>query len=168
MQQFFQTLQGKLWIFLSLQFNKATELINETWTLTKPYLEIIWVHIEEMFFYILKYLTLSISFLGKIFSTVLEYSALIKPAFESIYNQNKYQAIGLSLSVLVIMFFWFLMIRHAKRNEMVWKKTWIFIMILFGPVGALTYFFLRKRKLEKQQDKKDIVMMKFFSPMHKD
>lgn len=168
MQQFFQDLQGKLWIFLSLQIDKATEFSTKIWEYIRPYLGNAWDYTLEIYSYLLKYLILSISFLGKIFSIALEYTTLIKPAFENIYNQNKYQAFGLLLILLLIISFWFLMIRHAKKHTIDWKKTWIFTMIILGPIGALAYFFLSKRRIEKQQDRKDKVMMKFFSPMHKE
>jgi len=46
--------------------------------------------------------------------------------------------------------FWIMMIVHAAKHNIEGKAAWIVLMIFTGIVGALIYYFVVKRKFNKQ------------------
>ncbi|KKQ45538.1 MAG: hypothetical protein US63_C0015G0024 [Candidatus Moranbacteria bacterium GW2011_GWC2_37_8] len=174
MQDFFQKLQGKLWIYLVNLFNKSVDLSVNTWQSLEPMRKTLsdyLVTVSSFFNNILDFCLAALvhigSYIEKLSSLAGNEYATAKPIVINWSEKNKLAAAAATLLVLLILFFWFWMIRHAKKNEIVWKKTWIFIMISLGPIGAIIYFFLRKLRVEKKQNEHDRVMMSFFTPMHK-
>lgn len=166
MQHFFQNLQGKIWIYLVNGFEKLIQLSHEYWIFLKPYFENSLNWIKKTFQYLSSSLSYFFSLLQKILNLALnEFNQAIL-VFEKIYNQNKYEGFGIIFITSLVIIFWLWMVVHVRRNEIFHKKLWLAITILFGPIGAIAYYILRKRKLEKEQAKHDKVMMGFFSPMH--
>lgn len=166
MQHFFQEMQGRLWDFLVRQYDSSVNIISGGWNYLEPFLKNALDFTEIKFNFLKELVSLLSGKSGEIFIFALNYLTLARPAFENLYQKNKYEAWGLIIFTIFVIAFWGSMIRHAKRNELSREKTWIFAMIVLGPIGALIYYVFRKRKIEKQQDSHDKVMMGFFSPMH--
>jgi Phospholipase_D-nuclease N-terminal len=65
--------------------------------------------------------------------------------------------LGIILFLLVIsvlaFIFWLFMLIHAIKNPIVDKAVWIIILILFGILGAIIYYFAVKRSFDKQQQR---------------
>lgn len=61
--------------------------------------------------------------------------------------------IGLVLVFLVLgiaaFIFWIVMLVHAIKNQIENKPTWIIVLLLFGIIGAIIYYFSVKRKFGK-------------------
>lgn len=90
-----------------------------------------------------------------------------KPLILDFTQKNRVIAIVSSFAILLILFFWLSMLRHVAKNEESWGKIWIFIVFIFGPLGALIYYFGRKRVLEKKEYEHQRVSLSFFTPMSK-
>lgn len=55
------------------------------------------------------------------------------------------------LAILALLIFWMWMLWHAAKREPTRKKTWVLFVLILGPLGALAYYFGRKRILEKKR-----------------
>ena len=100
-------------------------------------------------------------------ATGKEKYAAVKPVILDFAQKNRVIAIVTSLAILLILFFWISMLRHAAKNEEYWKKTWFFVIFILGPIGALIYYFGRKRVLEKKEYEHQRIALSFFTPMSK-
>lgn len=56
----------------------------------------------------------------------------------------------LLLFFIIALVFWAIMIMHASFNPVGKKAFWISIMVLFGIIGAIVYYFVVKRKFDKE------------------
>lgn len=166
MQQFFQDLQVKLWAWSVQAFEKALAFSNETWNQARPCVELSLERLEKMFAYLSSSFSYAFSLLGDQLTWLLKKSAQLQPAFKSIYQQNIYAATAILIAVSSVLIFWIYMIMHVKKNEVFHKQLWKAVVVFLGPIGALIYYIFRKRKLEKERDRQDKVMMSFFSPMN--
>ena len=92
---------------------------------------------------------------------------ILKPIAIDFSQKNRVAAVVIVLVILLSIFFWIWMLRHAAKNEESWRKTWIFFIFIFGPLGALVYYFGRKRVLEKKEYEQQRVALSFFTPMSK-
>ncbi len=52
--------------------------------------------------------------------------------------------------VILATVFWIMMIVHAARHQIKNKGIWIVVMVLTGIFGAIIYYFVVKRKFNKQ------------------
>lgn len=174
MQKFFQNLQSKLWDSAVDFFNEALLFSDQTWKSAQPWRNNVsdfFGVVSEFLGNVSDYMTVVSSLLrnklGKLIALAdMEYDSTVSFT-ENLSQKSKLTTWITILLLLFLAFFWILMFRHAKRNELIRKKMWLSIIVLLGPLGALIYFFGRKRVLEKQSEKHDKVMMSFFSPMHK-
>jgi predicted neutral ceramidase superfamily lipid hydrolase len=55
----------------------------------------------------------------------------------------------IALGILATVF-WIMMIVHAARHDVENKAMWVILMVFTGIVGALIYYFVVKRKFNKQ------------------
>lgn len=92
---------------------------------------------------------------------------LAKPVVLDFAQKNKIIAAVLGLVTLLLLFFWIKMLQHANQKELVWRKLWLSIVFILGPIGAAIYYFGRKRALEKEEYQHQKVALSFFSPMSK-
>jgi pilus assembly protein TadC len=58
----------------------------------------------------------------------------------------------LAISVFCLVF-WILMLVHAISKPIKQKAVWILIILLFGIIGALVYYFAVKRDFDKKSEK---------------
>ena len=49
------------------------------------------------------------------------------------------------LIVFLIFYFWIKMIIHAAKKDIEAKTVWIVVLVMFGPLGAVAYYFAVKR-----------------------
>lgn len=52
--------------------------------------------------------------------------------------------------IILATIFWIMMIVHAAKHNIEGKAAWIILMIFTGIIGALIYYFVVKRKFNKQ------------------
>lgn len=90
-----------------------------------------------------------------------------KPIILDFAQKNKIIAAVSGLIILLLLFFWIKMLQHANQKEPTWRKLWLFIVFILGPIGAAIYYFGRKRVLEKEEYQHQKVALSFFSPMSK-
>lgn len=57
--------------------------------------------------------------------------------------------LGLAISILIFAF-WIWMIVHSIKNDIKNKPLWIIILLLFGLLGAIIYYFAIKRPFDKK------------------
>jgi positive regulator of sigma E activity len=107
------------------------------------------------------------NFTLEIISAGKEKYEIAKPIAIDFAQKNRVAAAVIVVVILLAIFFWICMLRHAAKNEESWRKTWIFFIFIFGPLGALVYYFGRKRALEKKEYEQQRVALSFFSPMSK-
>ena len=76
---------------------------------------------------------------------------------EELGNQVK-GFLGWGLGIFFLLFvlgiwatvFWIMMIIHAAKNNIEDKAMWIILMVFTGIIGSLIYYFVVKRKFNKQ------------------
>ena len=77
---------------------------------------------------------------------------------DQVFNNPAFQAIagfGIFFIILMIVLgiFWLIMLIHAIVKPIENKPLWIIVLLLFGPLGAIVYYFAIKRpftKIEKE------------------
>lgn len=156
MLEFFQNMQ-KLILLLIVSFLKFLLL---GWKWLRPFLARVVIIMAATF------VSVKAFFLEVTKSSTEKYPIIERYIINFCKNNPRTGAIALLLICLVI-FFWFWMIRHAAKYEIFHKKLWVIITIILGPIGALLYYFLRKRKFENDTKKRNKVLMSFFTPMQK-
>lgn len=58
--------------------------------------------------------------------------------------------------IILSTIFWIMMIVHATRHQITNKGIWIVIIVLTGILGAIIYYFIIKRKFDKQFSQSNI------------
>lgn len=150
------------------------EILGKIWEMLKPLLVWLWELCKiawQWFLIILRKIifvfSIAYNFALEMISTSKEKYEIAKPIIMDFAEKNRVAALAISLVVLLVLFFWIWAMRHAAKNEEVWKKIWIFVIFILGPLGALIYYFGRKRALEKKIYEKQRVALSFFTPMSK-
>jgi hypothetical protein len=76
---------------------------------------------------------------------------------EELGNQIKsFMAWGIGIFIAIFILgtlgtiFWIMMIVHAVKYDIENKAMWLILMVFMGPIGALVYYFVVKRKFNKQ------------------
>ena len=156
MQEIFQSVWDKAWPYLLELFN----FIVSAWKYVLPILNNVFIFIGNIITFVKNFLMQILAFFND------EY-LFSKPIIIDYAQKNKLLAGIIFITTLLILFFWVKMFQDAKKNEPDWRKLWMFLIVILGPIGALIYFFGRKRVLQKKQWQKEKVMLSFFTPMSK-
>lgn len=150
----------KLWGISWPLIKKVFDYCLFAWNFIWPYLNKTFEFLANMYIFVRDFIQ---DLLHKISSFLGETYQTFQPIAVNFAEKNHTWAAIILVLILLILVFWIWMLRHAHKNE-IWKKSWEFIIIILGPIGALAYL-VRKKYLERKQWKHDKVMMSFFSPL---
>lgn len=156
MKEIIITLWERIWPLISVSW----VWIFSQWHKTLPYLEKLFEFFKNT------YSTLS-NFIFNFLTYLKQQYILLKPIALTFAEKEPIWAGIILLTIILSAIFWISMLKHAKKNELVWRKFWLFIIFILGPLGALLYYFLRKKYLERKENAHSKVMLSFFTPMNK-
>jgi hypothetical protein len=97
--------------------------------------------------------------------TIEKYPALFIPL-----QKNKLSSALIAFGIFLILIFWLKAIVYVAKDETekkLWLCIWLSIVFILGPIGAIIYYFGKKRTSEKREYEKQRIELSFFTPMSK-
>ncbi len=157
-------------------FKKMQETILNVWEKSWPLLvrayeffSALWQKISPTLQKVVDFFATIYVFVKNIVSQAISYTSeqfiIVKPIVLDFFGANKLLASIIAVVILIILYIWIWTLRYAKKNELIWRKTWVFIIFILGPLGALIYYLARKRPLEREKWQHEKVVLSFFTPM---
>ncbi|HOF42861.1 MAG TPA: PLDc N-terminal domain-containing protein [Candidatus Moranbacteria bacterium] len=143
------------------------EILGKIWEYLKPVINLPWEYAKTGWENFVIFLRVALVFISEITQKSKEMHENAKPLVIGWAQENPLLAAVCGFVALIVTVFWLWILRHVIKKESVCRKTWAFVILISGPVGALIYFFARKRVLEKKEKQHEKVMFSFFTPMGK-